>query len=162
MSYFNNKSHISGGNMYRQVIKNIFALLFAGLVSLSVVSAQPVDQPRPPQGGPMSPKQMVSQLKKDLNLTDEQSAKIQKIFEAQREEMRKMFDAAQDERDAMFEKMEKQKEETNAKIVSLLTDEQKKKFEKIRREHRQRPPQPPGQGGPGDRPAPEGCPDPQQ
>ena len=70
-------------------------------MSLSIAIVQPMDHTRPPQDGPISPKGMVKGLKKELNLTEDQAAKIQKIFEAQREEMRKIFDAAEEEREAV-------------------------------------------------------------
>jgi len=143
--------------MKYHVVKNSIELLFIGLMNLSVAIAQPMGQPQPPHSESMSPKEMVRQLKKDLNLTDEQSPRIQKIFEAQREEMRKMFDAAEEEHEAMYEKMDKKREETNAKISLVLTDEQKMKFEKMQKDHAQRPSHPLQPGY--ERPMREPCPD---
>jgi Spy/CpxP family protein refolding chaperone len=133
MSFFNNH-YYDGGIMKQHYIRNTFAVCLIGLLCLSVAFAQPMDHPRPPHGGPMSPKRMVKELKKELNLTDEQATKIQKIFEAQREEMKKMFEASEEERGAMHEKMDKQLEKTNAKISAVLTEEQKKEFEKMQKE----------------------------
>jgi Spy/CpxP family protein refolding chaperone len=107
MSFFNN--HV-GGNMKRYNARNAFALYLIGILSLTVAFAQPMDHPRSPHGGPLSPMGMVKELKKEINLTSEQETKIQKIFEAQWEEMRRMFDAAEEEREAMREKMDKQME----------------------------------------------------
>jgi Spy/CpxP family protein refolding chaperone len=139
MSFFNNH-YYDGGIMKQHYIRNTFAVCLIGLLCLSVAIAQPMDHPLPPHGGPMSSMRMV----KELNLTDEQATKIQKIFEAQREEMKKMFEAAEEEREAMHEKMDKQFEKTNAKISAVLTEEQKEKFKKIQKERSQRPPHMPG------------------
>jgi len=65
---------------------------------------------------------------KQLELTDEQTGKIEAIYTASREKMRELFQAENRDREA-FTKLT---EETNAKYLAVLTDEQKKKFEAMK------------------------------
>src|SRR6266850_1705154 len=74
-------------------------------------------------------------LKDQLSLTDEQVTKINEIRDAVRQEMRTFFQNRgrggnqQDLAAQWTAFQEKSKEETTKKIVALLTDEQKPKFE---------------------------------
>jgi Spy/CpxP family protein refolding chaperone len=150
--------------MKMHLLRNIIAAYLIGLVCLSVSFAQHRDHLRPPKGGSMPPEEFVKELKKKLNLTNEQEAKIQKIVDAQQEEMKKTFKASkkehearreemEKERDAIREKMNKQRKETNENISSVLTEEQKKKFEEMQKEQPQRPPRRPDRDCFEDRPA---------
>ncbi len=99
------------------------------------------ERPERPGGGPGGPGQRGDMLKKmaeELNLTDDQKAKLQEVFKAQREAMK---DLSPEER---REKMKESREAMNAKIKAILTAEQYAKWEKIRDERR-----PGGPGGPG-------------
>jgi len=100
---------------------------------------------------PITTEGFVKELKKELNLTNEQESKIQKIFDAQSEEIEKKVklskkdkkikrEEMKKEHNTMREKMEKQRKETDAKISAVLTDEQKKKFEELQKKHSQMPP----------------------
>ena len=65
-------------------------------------------------GQKWDPKVRVEKLTKDLNLTPDQAAKIQAIFEASKA----------------------QKEENSAKIDAVLTPEQRAKYDAMREEHK--------------------------
>ena len=88
-------------------------------------------------GTPLEP------VSKDLNLTDDQKAKLQEVFKAQREAMK---DLSPEER---REKMKESREAMNAKIKAILTAEQYAKWEKIRDERR--PGGPGNENGPGEK-----------
>jgi Spy/CpxP family protein refolding chaperone len=115
--------------MKHSIILKTLAIFIVAFICQSFTIAQPKDRPMPQR-------EFVKELKKELNLTSDQETKIQKIFDTQNEEMKK-------ERDAMREKMEKQRKETDAKISTVLTDDQKKKYEELQKKHSQRPPRMP-------------------
>ena len=129
--------------------RNICRALVLGVATLLVVSciqAQPHGGLMPPPGGgPFSPKKLLRELKKELNLTLDQEAKLQKIFDEQQKQMDQMFDLMEQQREEMFEKMEQQRKQTDEKIVTLLTEEQKKKFGELQKKRSRRfehPPEP--------------------
>jgi Spy/CpxP family protein refolding chaperone len=111
-------------------------------------------QPRGPK--PMSAAERTEQLKEQLGLTDVQTAKIKALFEAQEKEMRKEFGPPpggpggpppgepMGEPDGMQTKMMDKQKAFDAKISSILTKEQKLKFDEIQKQLRQRPGPPPG------------------
>jgi periplasmic protein CpxP/Spy len=141
---------------------SILLVLVSGMILLqSFALAQPEGKPRPPKGGPMPPEEMIKELKKELNLTSDQEAKIKKIFESQKIEMDKMMDAVKKEREAIREKMEQQRKEIGAKISAILSEEQKKKYEELQKKHfRKMPPRDHGDGE--EAPMPPPCPDHQE
>jgi protein CpxP len=154
--------------MKHRIILKTLAMFIIALVFQSLTIAQPQDRPMPPKGGPMPLEKIMNDLKKELKLTSEQEAKIQKIFDAQSEEMKEMFEPEKkalevqreemkNEHEAMREKMKKQRKKTDAKISAVLTDEQKKKFEELQKKHSQRPRRMPEPEN--DRPIREECPD---
>jgi len=114
----------------------IYALILSlGTFVMSSLSyAQKQDSSRSPHSGLRPQKDFMEKLKKDLNLTDDQTIKIQKIFDDQHQEMAQMNDSTKTDRKAMREKMEQQRKQTNEKISALLTDEQKVKFEEMQKQ----------------------------
>ena len=156
--------------MKHRIILKTLEFFIVAFICQSFTIAQPKDHPMPPMPGPVPPEEIVKDLKKELNLTSEQEAKIQKIFETQSEEMERMFESAKKERElkceemkkeheAMREKMEKQRKETDTKISAVLTDEQKKNFEELQKKHSQKPPRMPKPENENDQPMREECPD---
>jgi hypothetical protein len=90
-------------------------------------------------------------LKTSVGLTDDQVTKINEIRDAVRQEMRNFFQNrgrgnGQNLGDQWNAFQEKSKEETTKKIVALLTDEQKPKFEEALKAFAANQSQP-GQGG---------------
>ena len=162
--------HSIGGFMKHRTILKTLAIYIIAFICQSFTIAQPKDRPMP---CPVPPEEIVKDLKKELNLTSEQEAKIQKIFESQSEEMERMFESAKKERElkreemkkeheATREKIEKQRKETDAKISAVLTDEQKKKFEERQKNHSQRQPRMPKPENENDQSMHEECPDHQE
>lgn len=156
--------------MNHRMIITALVMGFGALMVSSFSFSQPEGRPMPPNEGPVSPEQRVKELKKELNLTDKQEGNIQRIFEAQNKEMKELFESemkARDakreemkaERDALCKKIEKQRKDTDAKISAILTDEQKKKFKELQKNHDQRPPRKRRHGGENNMPMPEECPD---
>ena len=97
-------------------------ILFLALVAL--LGVHTADAPR--KGGTRTPEQIVENLDKKLNLTDEQEKQITELYtEFFKKEL------SREERRSEMEKL-------NEKIISLLTDEQKEAFEQMKKERPQR------------------------
>ena len=101
------------------------------------------ERPERPGGGPGQRGDMLKKMAEELSLTDDQKAKLQEVFKAQREAMK---DLSPEER---REKMKESREATNAKVKAILTAEQYAKWEKIRDERR--PGGPGNENGPGEK-----------
>lgn len=82
-------------------------------------------------GSPPSPGRLIDRLDRELQLTDEQEAAIQKVFEARREPL------AHAQRE-MRERMDREQRELQAEIRKVLTPEQQPKFDKWLEEDRTR------------------------
>ncbi|HMV46304.1 MAG TPA: hypothetical protein PLD20_14975 [Blastocatellia bacterium] len=77
---------------------------------------------RPPHGEQRGPGRMVERMKNDLNLTEEQSASVRKIFEDSRKEFPPWkFNECPGVKES--------REKTRTQIRALLTPEQQKKFD---------------------------------
>ena len=96
------------------------------------------------EGRGVPPRDIIQVLKNELQLTSEQEAKIQKILEPQQMEWKKSFEfemkrprmrggKVEQDRNAEAEQMEKRRKDMDEKISSVLTPEQKKKFEEVQR-----------------------------
>lgn len=125
----------------------IFAVSTLMLIGLSAFAQEQPAQPQGQgQGGGqgrgrgmmMSPEQRTARLSEQLNLTDDQKAKVQKIYEDAQADMQKNPPASREDRMAKMQ-------ETNEKVKGVLNDEQKKKFDEMQQRMRQRG----GPGGPG-------------
>lgn len=79
----------------------------------------------------------LERLKTDLSLTADQTARIRTILHESRVEGQKIRAAHPDDMEAGREAMMKQREASDKKILSVLTEEQKARYEKIRAERRQ-------------------------
>lgn len=93
-------------------------------------SSKPEKAPSAEKGGRgkgrgMSVEQRVDRLSEQLNLTDDQKAKIKAIYEKAQADMEAV---PQEER---REKMRSMMQETNKEIRAVLTEEQQKKFDEI-------------------------------
>lgn len=75
-------------------------------------------------------------MKKDLEITEDQAAKIKPLLEDLRTKMDKLREEAGADRNAMREQGRKLWDETRAKIDEVLTPEQKAKAEQLRAERR--------------------------
>lgn len=109
-----------------------FTILAAGL--LLTLGLQQAAQA---QGMRMSPEQRVQALKDSLSLTAEQTTKITKIFEAQQKEMMEKMGELQGDRDAMRQAFQEMTAKTDKQIEALLSKEQLKKYEAIKKQREQ-------------------------
>ena len=87
----------------------------------------------------LSPEERTAQLKKALNLSDEQAAKVKAIFEQHDKELRKLFDQKNTgDRSVMREAVRHKAAETDEKILALLNAEQKAKYKQWVQKRRER------------------------
>ena len=139
--------------MQRNKVAGFGVLALSALVILGQVafSASPQQGERR-RGGPgmgMDPGERVENLSKQLNLTDEQKPKVRAIFEDEMKQRQAMRDDASLSREDRMEKMRAMNESTQKQIAKILTADQKKKWDEIMKENRERREQ--RQGGPGER-----------
>ena len=78
----------------------------------------------------MTPEERAQQLQKALDLTDEQTGQVTKIYTEMREEL------SGGDREAMREAIRDFREKTDARINEILTDEQKEKYQTFQQEQR--------------------------
>jgi Spy/CpxP family protein refolding chaperone len=121
-------------NKIKSTVK--IAVLILLIVSIqSCFSQPPHGQGAPPPPDKDQVDDLVDMLDKDLNLTDEQVNQITKKYEDHFNEVEKMMEDGRPERTVM----EKMKSDFEADVKSVLTDEQKKKYEKLLKRHNQGP-----------------------
>lgn len=100
-------------------------------------------------GGRMqrSPAEQAKNLQTQLSLNDDQTAKITAIYTAQAAKMDSIRTAANGDRQAMMSAMMPMRKATSEKIKAVLTDDQKKAYDKMMAERMER--MRGGQGGGG-------------
>lgn len=90
------------------------------------------------QGMRMSPEERTKQLKEQLKLDDEQTKKIEEIFKSAQEKMQEAMGNAQGDRDAMRKMMMDMRAKADKEIEALLTKDQKKKYDELKKEREKR------------------------
>ncbi|HXG01012.1 MAG TPA: Spy/CpxP family protein refolding chaperone [Bacteroidota bacterium] len=115
-----------------------FTLFGVGAIILSLFLVCP-DAPAQGPGRPrLSPEERAAELKKVLNLTDEQTSKVKVIYEQQEKEMRELFASTDGDRAAMREAMQQKVKEMDEKILAVLNTDQQKKYKQWVEERRSR------------------------
>jgi Spy/CpxP family protein refolding chaperone len=132
----------------------LVALVAGGMIAGSALQAQdstntPPPNVRPGGGAGMRARPNIEQLAKDLNLSDDQKAKLKTALDEQMKKMQELradTSLSQEDRRA---KMKEMRDDLTAKVKEILTADQ---FEKWQKTMQQRRPQ----GGPGASAAPAG------
>ena len=86
------------------------------------------------QRGRISIDDRVKNLTEQLSLSKDQADSVRKIYEASEKERSEAFEAHRGDRSAMRGQMAKIMKGVDDKIDSLLTDEQKAKYDKIKKD----------------------------
>ena len=122
--------------MKRLMMIAVSALLLMGMSAF----AQEAQPQQGQQGGEgqrrgggmmMSPEQRANRMAEQLGLSDDQKAKVQKIYEDSAKDMQSMQGASREDRMAKMQ-------ETNEKVKAVLNDDQKKKFDEMNQRMRDR------------------------
>lgn len=74
--------------------------------------------------GRMTPEERAAQLKERLDLTDDQTKKVEQIYRESQEKISEMRDQFAGDRSQMRENMMEQRHEINRKIEEILYDDQ--------------------------------------
>ena len=114
--------------------QKVFSFLLAGACAASLALAEP-QQPGTHERGPQHRMEMLS---KRLNLTADQQAKLLPIITDRHQQMRAIFQDSSLSKEDRTAKLKGVRRDSNAKIESLLTDEQKRNFEQLQQQMRQR------------------------
>jgi hypothetical protein len=85
-----------------------------------------------------TPAERASQLKERLSLTEEQTIAVEIIFEERQKEVAAKMDSLRGDREAMRAFMMGEIVKTDKEIEALLSDEQKTKYEALKKERRER------------------------
>lgn len=130
--------------------KTIFVIMMA-LLAVAGMNAQPQGRGHHGPRGGLNPEQMVeyrvAMLDKHLQLTPDQKTAIAAIYTDQAQKMKanmpqrgteKKEQPKPEEMNKLREQMKAQQAEVDAKIASVLTAEQKAKYEQIQAEHGKR------------------------
>jgi periplasmic protein CpxP/Spy len=106
------------------------AMLFVGYSVAAPKAAMAQDQSAQGQGGYHQGQRgnHLDMLSKQLNLSDDQKAKIKPILDDQQKQMQALRDDSSLSQDQRHEKMKQIHEASDAKINDILTPDQQKKF----------------------------------
>ena len=131
----------------RLIVAGILLAAMLVVCQQLVVAQEEQKQTAPPQGqgqgrggrGMMaSPEERAKQLKEQLSLSDEQTTKVQKIFEENQKKMTDMRASFQGDFDGMRAAMQVMQAKQDSSIEKLLTADQVKKYEGVKKERQQR------------------------
>ena len=95
----------------------------------------------------LSPDERLAQLTEQLDLTDEQAAKMKPIIEEQSKKQQELFESAGGDRATMRAEMTKLMEETDKRYAEVLTEDQMNEYREMRQERMRQGRPPPPQGG---------------
>jgi Spy/CpxP family protein refolding chaperone len=114
----------------------LFTILCAAVLFPATLSAQKVGPER--SGSPAERiDRRVSALTERLSLSEEQAEGVRAILEEQYELLKEDRETYGDDREAMREIVMGRMKRADAKIMELLTDEQKAEFQKYKKERRE-------------------------
>jgi protein CpxP len=123
--------HLEEGiRMNRLTTGRAFLLVGALVIGIS----QLVAQPQRGGGVMMSPEERAKQLQERLKLTDEQTAKITKIYQASQNEFSEKMPELMGDREGMRKAMGEMTEKNDKAIEKLLTKDQTKKYAEVKKE----------------------------
>jgi Spy/CpxP family protein refolding chaperone len=107
-------------------------------------STSPDTGEKPQRPHMMNPQRMLQRLSEQVNLTDDQKAKILPLLQAQADQLKALHDDTSLSDDEKHEKMRAIMQSTRKQMGELLTPEQKEKLKEMRAAHdKDNPPPPP-------------------
>jgi Spy/CpxP family protein refolding chaperone len=119
-------------------------LLVAGVVLMILMGIRMLaGAPLPQNGGqrmrgPMTPEDQLARMTKQLQLTEEQQAKIKPFIEEQHKQMMDLRQDTSMSREDRFAKFREVRQKSLEKMKAILTTEQQEKWQKIQEERRGR------------------------
>jgi Spy/CpxP family protein refolding chaperone len=120
----------------------VAAVVLAGLLTTgeatAMASFQGFGMRRHTRGQMPSVDDQVKRMTTQLNLTDDQQAKVKPILEDQRQQMQQLRKDSSLSQDEKFGKMREVHEKASSQIKALLNEDQQKKFDEIQQKRRER------------------------
>lgn len=107
----------------KQIVKLLFAVGMLAVMITALSNAQRM------QGMRMSPEERAKMLTDSLALDSTQTAQVKAIFKDQQASMDKIREDSQGDRETMREAMMDLRKKTDDKIMAILTDAQKTKYQ---------------------------------
>lgn len=124
--------------MKKNAISLVAALAVGSFLACTTIAkAQDTNTQRTGRRG-ASVEQRVDRLSTELNLTDEQKTKVTALFQDQAKQMRAMRQDTSLSREDRRAKMRTMREDTDKKMKTILTPDQEKKWQQMRKEMRSR------------------------
>ena len=117
-------------------MKKLYYLLFIAFMSISAIYCSESQD----FAGRMSPEDRAARLNELLDLTDEQSKKVEQIYKDSQEKISEMREQFQGDRSQIRKKMMENREETTKKIEEILYEDQItlfREYQEEREEQRQ-------------------------
>jgi protein CpxP len=96
-------------------------------------------QPARAQRMQMTAEQRTQRLKDSLNLSEDQTASVLKIYQEMDQQRKELFSSDSSDRESRMQAMRSMMEKTDEKIEALLTPEQKTKYDVMKQQRQQRP-----------------------
>jgi protein CpxP len=128
--------------MQRNKLLGLGVLALSALVALGQTAfsgpPQQEGQMRGRGGRRMDVNQRVENLSKQLDLTDDQKTKVRAIFEDEMKQRQGLREDSSLSREDRMEKMRVINQSTREQTEKILTDDQKKKYEAMMKENRER------------------------
>ena len=126
--------------------KRLLAMAFSAVLALgfALYGSRANAQSEQPQGErrggrpQMSPQDQLERLSKALDLTDDQKKQLTPILEDAQKQRQSLFSDQSMSREDRMAKMRSLREEGDKKIRAVLNDDQKKKFDDLQKEMRDR------------------------
>jgi Spy/CpxP family protein refolding chaperone len=114
--------------------KSLFAKILIGCVALMMVSLAGFAQKSPEQ----RVEKQVQKLKTELQLSDDQTAKVQATTQKRADQVQTMRNGSKENKRENRAKLKTTMEEYDAEMKAILTPEQYTKFEEIREDKKER------------------------
>lgn len=109
----------------KRIVKLAFAVSLLALTCILTASAQRMQRMR------MTPEERAKVMTDSLGLDSTQTAQVTVILKDQQDAMQKAFQDNQEDREAMRATMTELRKKTDEKIMAILTDTQKTKFQEM-------------------------------
>jgi periplasmic protein CpxP/Spy len=122
----------------KYVLLSLALMAPAGLVAQSANTTDSQQEARPMRRHIPDVDTQLQRLSKKLKLTDEQKPQVKTILEDQRDQMQKLMQEPSGAQGEKRQKMREIHENASSKIRTLLTDEQKSKYDKLEAQRQER------------------------
>ncbi len=119
-------------------MKKLMMMLFAATFTFATAQAQDGRKEMKHKNPEEKAQMMTERMKKNLNLTDDQVARVNEIHLQQARKMAEVREKHGDNREAARAEMKGMREETNKRYAAVLTPEQLAKKDELKKERKEK------------------------